>query len=173
MHTVHYKGFTIAAEHPALWVDKGDSVVRDLIDVMTHRGISLDCLRHLIDSRERLISGHYEMPDRRGCLMYVLTEPLGESQIRSKDDLTRFFGRQRGMVGAPGFVSPKESPEYQPAKWLVRLVDSQFCEHVRSRYGRSCELFDYDLVIAVAVQVLVQRELQEIPVNSDLALAGS
>lgn len=173
MHTVHYKGFTIAVEHPALWVDKGDSIVRDLIDVMTHRTISLDCLRHLIDSRERLIAGHYELPDGRGCLMFVLTEPLGEAQIRSKDDLTRFFGRSRGMMGLPGFVSAKDSPEYQPAKWLVRLVDSQFCEHVRARYGRSCELFDYDLVIAVAAQVLVQRELREIPVARELVTVGS
>jgi NADPH:quinone reductase-like Zn-dependent oxidoreductase len=47
-------------------------------------------------------------------------------------------------------VAAKDSPEYQPAKWLVRLVDSQFCENVRARYGRSCEFFDYDLVLDVA-----------------------
>jgi hypothetical protein len=173
MHTVHYKGFTISAEHPALWVDTGDGIVRDLIDVLTHRDISLDCLRHLIDSRERLVTGHYELPGGRGCLMYVLTEPLGEAQIRSKDDLTRFFGRPRGLPGLPGSVTAKDSPEYQPAKWLVRLVDCQFCEHVRARYGRACELFDYDLVITVAAQVLAQRELMEVPVMRDMALAGS
>jgi len=173
MHTLRYKGFTVAAEHPALWVDNGDQIVRDLVDVMTHRAISLDCLRHLIGSRERLITGHYELPGHRGCLMFVLTEPLGEARVRSKEDLTRFFGRERGLVGLPGHVAAKDSPEYQPAKWLVRLVDSQFCEHVRARYGRSCELFDYDLVIAVAAQVLVQRELMELPTPLALEMAAS
>jgi hypothetical protein len=173
MLTLRYKGFTVAAEHPALWVDNGDQIVHDLIEVMTHRDVSLDCLRHLIRSRQRLISGHYELPGNRGCLMFVLTEPLGEAQIRSKNDLTRFFGRERGMPGLPGYVASKDSPEYQPAKWLVRLVDSQFCEQVRARYGRSCELFDYDLVIAVAAQVLVQRELMELPTPLAMEMAAS
>jgi len=178
MQTLRYKGFTVAADHPALWVDKGERIVCDLIDVMTHDAITLDCLRHLVYSRQRLITGHYEMPgdglnERRGCLMFVLTEPLGKAQVRSKDDLTRFFGRPRGFPGFPGHVAAKDSPEYQPAKWIVRLVDSQFCEHVRARYGRSCELFDYDLVIAVAAQVLVQRELMELPAPSALGLGTS
>jgi hypothetical protein len=166
MHTVCYKGFTIAAEHPALWIDKGDQIVRDLVDVMTHCGITLECLRHLIDSREQLIAGHYEQTDGRGCLMFVLTEPLGEQCIRSRADLTRFFGRERGFPGWPGHVAAKDSAEYQPAKWLVRLVDGQFCEQARTRYGRSCEFFDYDLVIEVVEQVLVQREIAEAPVFS-------
>jgi hypothetical protein len=161
MHTLRHKGFTVTAEHPALWVDGGERIVRDLVDVLTHSRVSLDCLRHLLASRDRLISGHYELPGRRGCLMFVLTEPLGEEQVRSKNDLTRFFGHDRGLPGMPGFLSAKESPEYQPAKWLVRLIDSQFCPELRARYGRSCELFDYDLVMAVARQVLVQRELME------------
>ena len=129
MQTVRYKGFTVAAQHPAVWVDRGDQIVRDLIEVLTHRDISLDCLQHLIGSRERLVTGHYELPasglhDRRGCLMFVLTEPLGEA-IRSKEDLTRFFGRPRGLPGSPGHVAANDSPEYQPAKWLVRLVNAQ------------------------------------------------
>jgi hypothetical protein len=172
MHTVRYKGFAVAAEHPALWVDKGDQIVRDLVDVMTHRAITLDCLRRLIDSRERLIAGHYELPGSRGCLMFVLTEPLGETCIRSKTDLTRFFGRERGLAGWSGHVAAKDSLEYQPAKWLVRLVDGQFCEQARTRYGRSCEFFDYELVIAVAEQVLVQRELVESTIRPELAKAG-
>jgi hypothetical protein len=173
MHTLRYKGFTLAAEHPALWVDKGDQIAGDLVDIMTHRAISLECLRHLIDSRERLITGHYELPGRRGCLMFVLTEPLGDAQVRSKTDLTRFFGRDRGLPGLPGHVAAKDSPEYQPAKWLVRLVDGQFCPEVRARYGRACELFDYDLVIEVARQILVQRELMEMPVPLALEMAAS
>ena len=173
MHTVCYKGFTIAAEHPALWIDKGDQIVRDLVDVMTHRDISLDCLRHLLRSRERLIIGHYWLPDGRGCLMSVLTEPLAGARIRTRNDLTRFFGRDRGLPGLPGYMAAKDSPEYQPAKWLVRLIDGQFCRDIRARYGRSCELFDYDVVIAVAAQVLVQRAAIETPVRIDAVLAGS
>ena len=134
MHTVCYKGFTIAAEHPALWIDKGDQIVRDLVDVMTHRDISLDCLRHLLRSRERLIIGHYWLPDGRGCLMSVLTEPLTGARIRTRNDLTRFFGRDRGLPGLPGYMAAKDSPEYQPAKWLVRLIDGQFCRDIRARF---------------------------------------
>src|SRR5439155_26737186 len=167
MHTVCYKGFTIAAEHPALWIDKGDQIVRDLVDVMTHRDISLDCLRHLLRSRERLIIGHYWLPDGRGFLMSVLTEPLTGARIRTRNDLTRFFGRDRGLPGLPGYMAAKDSPEYQPAKWLVRLIDGQFCRDIRARYGRSCELFDYDVVIAVAAQMLVQRAAIETPVKID------
>jgi hypothetical protein len=178
MHTLRYKGFTVAAEHPALWVDKGDRIVRDLVEVLTRRSVTLDCLRHLIASRERLIGGHYHLPgnkliDTRGCLMFVLTEPLGERQIRSKFDLTRFFGREQGLPAMPGYVAAKDSPEYQPAKWLVRLVDGQFCENVRARYGRACELFDYDLVLVVAAQVLVQRELLRLPAPLAVELAAT
>jgi hypothetical protein len=173
MPTVHHRGITVAAEHPALWIDKGDQIVRDLIDVLTHPDISLDCLRHLIASQHRLIAGHYELPDGRGCLMFVLTELLGSKHIRCRLDLTRFFGRERGHPGTPGYVAAKDSPEYQPAKWLVRLVDAQYCELVRARYGRTCELFDYDLVIEVARQVLAEREAVEAPVPAVLATAGS
>jgi hypothetical protein len=161
MTTVSHKGYRIAVEHPAVWIDGGERIIRDLIDVMTHCQITNKCLQHLIDSRERLVAGHYELPDDRGCFMFVLTEPLGEAQIRTKHDLTRFFGRQRGFPGWRGYVAAKESPEYQPAKWLVRLIDGQFCEQVRARYGRACELFDYDLVIAVAQQILGQREVTQ------------
>jgi hypothetical protein len=161
MPTLRHNGISIAAEHPALWVDRGNQIVRDLVDVLTHRDISLTCLRHLIANRRRLITGHYELPGDQGCLMNVLTEPLGHRQIRSKEDLTAFFGREYGWADLPGYIAAKDSPEYQPAKWIVRLIDGQFCENVRARYGRSCELFDYDLVIAIAVQVLAQREAAE------------
>ena len=83
MHTVQHKGISIAVEHPALWVDGGDNIVRDLVEVMTNRRITVDCLRHLVGSCNRLISGHYRLPDGRGCLMSVLTESLGRWQIHS------------------------------------------------------------------------------------------
>jgi hypothetical protein len=173
MDTVRHKGFSIAMEHPALWVDGGDNIVRDLAEVMTHPRITANCLRHLVSSRKRLIRGHYRLPDGRGCLMSVLTEPLGPLQIRDKSDLTRFFGRERGIVGGPGYVAAKDSPEYQPAKWLVRLIDGQICEQVRARYGRSCEFFDYDLIVGVAAQILKQRELDRSPMKHRRQMAGS
>jgi hypothetical protein len=158
MPTVCHKGYRVAVEHPAVWVDRGERIVHDLVEVMTNSQITNECLEHLIASRRRLITGHFELPDDRGCLMFVLTEPLGEAQIRSKFDLTRFFGRQRGFPGWSGHIAAKDSPEYQPAKWLVRLIDGQFCEQLRARYGRACELFDYDLVIAVARRILAGRK---------------
>jgi hypothetical protein len=178
MQIVRHEGFSIAVEHPTLWVDGGEQVVRDLVEVMTHPRIPNHCLRHLLRSRERLIRGHYQLPDGRGCLMFVLTEPLGEWQIRDKGDLTSFFGRERGIAGRPRYIAAKDSPEYQPAKWLVRLIDGQICEHVRARYGRACELFDYDLVISVVRQILAQRELvaselDQSPTKARWQLAGS
>ena len=156
MRSVRYQGFVVAVEHPAVWVDKGEQIIRDLIDVLTHPEISLACLAHLIDNRGRLIAGRYRSGNR-GCLMYVMTEPLGKKQIRSKRDLVRFFGVARGRPGFFGYVAAKDSNEYQAAKWLVRLVDGQICQHVRRRYGRACEFFDYYLVIEVARQILAQR----------------
>jgi hypothetical protein len=163
MQTVRHQGMTVQIDHPVAWIDKGEQVLRDLIEVLNHPRVTADCLRHLIASRDRLVGGHYELPDGRGCLMFVLTEPLGEGQIRSKQDLTRFFGRTHGRAGSRNYVPAKDSVEYQPAKWLVRLVDAQYCEHVRARYGRSCEFFDFDLVTHVAQQILAQREAVELP----------
>ena len=173
MQTVRHHGVTVAIDHPALWIDKGDQILRDLVEVLNHPRITLACLRHLIANRERLIAGHYVVPDGRGCLMFVLTEKLGESQIRSKHDLTRFFGRTHGRAGSRNYVAAKDSVEYQPAKWLVRLVDTQYCEHVRARYGRSCEFFDYDLVIGVAQQILAQREAVEPPARHTVGAGSS
>lgn len=159
MPVVRQGGFTVGVEHPAVWIDKGEQIVCDLIAIFSHDDISPRCLRHLIANRCRLIGGTYEHNSGRGCLMNLLTEPLGRRQIRSKNDLVRFFGRQRGIYGWFGYVSAQDSPEYQPAKWLVRLVDGQFCRQIRARYGRSCELFDNQLVMSVAEQVLAQREV--------------
>ena len=159
MQVVRHNGLSVAVEHPAVWIDRGEQIVRDLVDVLAHPDIPTRCLRHLLDNHRRLSAGHYELADGRGCLMFLLTEPLAGRQIRSKRDLTRFFGRAHGRPGTRGYVAAKDSPEYQPAKWLVRLVDGQFCEQTRARYGRACEFFDYDLVMDITVQVLAQREV--------------
>lgn len=172
MVCVRHRGLVIAVDHPALWIEQGDQIVRDLVDVLTHPEITLECLRHLLDQRGRLAGGKYELPDGRGCLMHVLTEALSpRKQIRSKTDLIRFFGRGHGRPGRIGYIPPHDSPEYQPAKWLVRLVDGQICRSVRLRYGRSAEFFDYDLVLNVARQVLAQREAAAAAAERTKALA--
>src|SRR5581483_8056047 len=114
MQIVRHNGFVVSVEHPAAWVDRGEQIVRDLIDVMTHPRITTECLRHLVQNRMRLIGGQYQLPDGRGCLMFVLTEPLADWHIRDKSDLTAFFGRERGVAGWPGHLAAKDSPEYQP-----------------------------------------------------------
>jgi hypothetical protein len=162
MLAVRYRGFTIAADHPAVWVERGDQIVRDLIDVLTHPEITLASLRHLMVERDRLTTGVFHSPDGRGCFIHLLTEPLApHKHVRNKRDLARRFGRPHGRPGTLGYIAPADSPEYEPVKWLVRLVDKQICRLVRLRYGRSAELFDYDLVLTVAEQVLEQREIVE------------
>src|SRR5262245_33288130 len=60
MHAVYQRGFAIDVQHPAVWVDRGQQIVRDLIDLFAHPDITPRCLRHLIANRWRLIGGHYE-----------------------------------------------------------------------------------------------------------------
>jgi len=172
MQTVRHRGLAVTVDHPAAWIDRGNQIVRDLIDVLSRDAITLNCLRHLLAERDRLICGRYQAGDGRGCMFYVLTEPLGASRVvKSKPELARLFGRSYGRKWSFGYVAPEHSAEYQPAKWLVRLVDGQICPEVRRRYGRSAELFDYELVMAVAEQVLVQREAVEL--GHSISVPGS
>src|SRR5262245_18341866 len=119
MPLVRHNGFAIAVDHPAMWVDGGEQIVRDLVEIMPHRWITGDCLRHLSQNHDRPSAAQYDSPDGRRCLMFLLSEPLGERQICCKQELTRFFGREQGIAGLPGYVPARQSPEYQPAKCLV------------------------------------------------------
>ena len=93
MHAVCQHGFAVQVEHPAVWIDKGPRIVRDLIEIFAHPDITPRCLRHLIANRWRLVRGTYEQHSGRGCLMNVLTEPLGTRQVRSKRDLVQIIVR--------------------------------------------------------------------------------
>jgi hypothetical protein len=173
MQSVRHRGLAVTVDHPAAWLDRGSQIVRDLIDVLSRDVITLDCLRHLLAERDRLICGRYQTRDGRGCMFAILSEPLGVRQtVKSKKDLARLFGRSHGSSWSFGYVAPEHSAEYQPAKWLVRLVDGQICPEVRRRYGRSAELFDYELVMAVAGQVLAQREAAELGLAVSAELGG-
>ncbi|HEY7091003.1 MAG TPA: hypothetical protein VH518_23100 [Tepidisphaeraceae bacterium] len=110
----------------------------------------LKSLIHVRASRSRLIRGHYRR-DGKGCLFNLLSEVLpADQQIISRETLTRFF---TGVSGE----GARDLPEYQPARWLVRLVDGQNCE---GRYG-SYTLLDWDVVMKVMDVVIAERTVAE------------
>jgi hypothetical protein len=108
----------------------------------------LECLEHVRANRHRLIRKQYT-DGEGGCLFYLLSErfptPL---RIDSKAALTRFF---TGRSGYPAC----ETPEYQPARWLVRIIDGEAVE----RYGGASYL-DWDVVIEVIDAVIAERQIR-------------
>jgi len=106
----------------------------------------LKSLMHVRANRHRLIRGHYRR-DGKGCLFSLLSEPLpADQQIFTRETLTRFF---TGISGEQA----RDLPEYQPARWLVRLVDGQDCQ---GRYG-SYTMLDWDVVLKVLDEQISQR----------------
>jgi hypothetical protein len=76
----------------------------------------LASLLHLRENSHRLIRGKFRVEDR-GCLFNLLSEVLAPAErIASPAALTRHF------TGRSGFPACEE-PQYQPARWLVRLID--------------------------------------------------
>jgi len=109
-----------------------------------------ECLHHLLENRHRLIRKQYYDGRGNGCLFYLLSETLpADKRIVSRETLTRFF------TGASGFPAC-ESPVYQPARWLVRLIDEQICERVRERYP-DVEHLPWSFVMDSVEQYLRQR----------------
>ena len=76
-----------------------------------------ECLLHLSENFHRLVSGVYRDEQGRGCLFFLLSELLA-APIDSREALTRYF---TGGSGDPY----KDFPVYQPAKWLVRIIDGE------------------------------------------------
>lgn len=111
--------------------------------------VPVTCLRHLRDNQHRLTRFAYTAEGGKGCIMYLLTELLPPSeQINSRPRLVRFFG------GDP------DAPEYQPARWIVRLWDEQVCENVRERYGANPKL-TVETIAAVLDAVIAERTAAE------------
>lgn len=109
------------------------------------------CLRHVLENRHRLIRKQYFDGRGNGCLFYLLSEQLAADQrIVSRETLTRFF---TGNSGYPAC----EAAVYQPARWLVRLVDEQVCERVKSRYP-GVDGVTWDYVIECIEQYLRDRD---------------
>lgn len=111
----------------------------------------LACLLHLRENRHRLIRGHYQDSQGGGCLFFLLSELLPRAQrITSKPELTRFF---TGGSGDP-FC---EQPEYQPARYVVRIWDRQPCAE---RYGDVTELTE-ETVFRCLDEAISQRSDSE------------
>jgi hypothetical protein len=124
-----------------------DQLIRDLEFVFSC--FPVESLLHLRANRHRLTRGAYSLPGGLACFFYLLTEVLPSAErIASKRTLTLYFG------GDP------ESPQYQPARWLVRLWDRQICERMCQRYGESPELTE-ELLMSVLEDVIAQREAEQ------------
>ena len=111
----------------------------------------LESLQHLRANRHRLVRRTYRTEDGRGCVMYLLSERLPQEQrIDSKGALMRYFSN-----GDP------DAPEYQPAKWIVRLWDRDICSQVQERYGPKPEL-DVETLMRVLDEVIAERSAAEV-----------
>jgi len=109
-------------------------VIDDLRYALSYFPVS--ALIHVRANRRRLVRGAYRR-EQNGCLFNLLSEFLPfDKQITSRTDLVRFF---TGMSD----TNASETPEYQPARWLVRLVDGQNCA---GRYGSYSRLRWDDLI---------------------------
>jgi hypothetical protein len=110
-----------------------------------------DALVHVLNNRHRLIRGAYRRAGK-GCLFNLLSEILpADQQISTREDLTRFF------TGSTG-EAVRELPQYQPARWLVRLVDGQDC---LGRYG-DYRLFEWDHLVQMLGQLIDERKQVEV-----------
>jgi len=129
-------------------VPVNEQVQTDLRSIFS--AFSLECLGHLRDNAHRLTRRAYRLQDGRGCVMYLLSEPLPEEmRIDSKIALMRFFGPAYGSE-----ESIAESPDYQPARWIVRLWDEQDCQ---GRYG-NCRHLSRSALLAVLEEVMAERQ---------------
>ncbi len=112
-----------------------------------------EALQHLLKNRHRLIRKQYFDGQGNGCLFFLLSESLPpEKRIVSRETLTRFF------TGASGYPAC-EMDVYQPARWLVRLVDEQICDRVRERYP-GVEHLPWSLVLEWVEEYLAERQVE-------------
>lgn len=121
---------------------------------------SLDCLYHLRANRDRLRRGRYCDQNGKGCLMYLLSETLPDSQrIYSKETLVKFFagGDEHASI-------------YQPAKWIVRIWDEQICSSVEERYGQAPTL-THDEIFEALDEFISEKEAElkaNVPSESEI-----
>jgi hypothetical protein len=124
-------------------------LVRDDLLFVFNR-FDLTCLRFVRDNRRLLIRKQYYGPHGKGCLLGLLSSTLpADQRIGSREDLTRFF---------TGGTSDehRELPDYQPARWVVRLIDGEKV----ARYG-GLDHVDWDFVLSCLDQAIAAREAIE------------
>ena len=110
----------------------------------------LSALLQLRENRHRLIRNHYFDENGNGCLMYLLSETMPESQrIHSKESLIQYFSD-----GDP------DAESYQPAKWIVRLWDERVCSTVTSRYGNAPRLNSNDIFAVLEDEIDARQQVQ-------------
>lgn len=121
------------------------------------RSFPLTCLYHLWANSHRLIRGAYIDQHGNGCIMYLLSESLPVSRrIFSKQSLLAHFSHDNN----------DEAPEYQPAKWIVRLWDASDSPQIQARYGPNAKL-EAEEVLNVLVEMIEEREGTEVqPLNA-------
>jgi len=123
----------------------------------------LECVMHVVQNAHRLMRGKYTDGSGRGCLFYLLSELLpADRRIDSRERLTRHFTGGSGE----GF---RELPQYQPAKYLVRLVDGD--KSAAERYP-GLKVMPFEFLISCLKEIIAARQAI-VPVLADEPLAAT
>ena len=86
------------------------------------------CVKHLRENVHRLVCHTYADDEGNGCIFGLLTETLPlHMRIRDRGSLTTWF------TGGCGPMY-RELPEYQPARYLVRIWDGDRDPGTEARY---------------------------------------
>jgi hypothetical protein len=115
----------------------------------------LRSLIHVRANRDRLIRSAYRRGEK-GCLFNLLSEVLPiNQQINSRQNLMQFFTGMRDLDAS-------QIAEYQPARWLVRLVDGQDCggrygSYVRLRWMDLTKFLDREIARRIGIELQAAR----------------
>ena len=102
-------------------------IIRDALYCFSKFDIA--CVQHLRDNAHRLIRHTYMDDDSNGCIFGLLSEVLpAHLRIRDRGSLTTWF------TGGCGPMY-RELPEYQPARYLVRIWDGDRDHGTETRYS--------------------------------------
>jgi hypothetical protein len=101
-------------------------IIRDALYCFSKFDIA--SVQHLRDNSHRLIRHAYMDDDANGCIFGLLSENLpAHLRIRDRGSLTTWF------TGGCGPMY-RELPEYQPARYLVRIWDGDRDHGTEARY---------------------------------------
>src|SRR4029078_8741151 len=104
-------------------------IIRDALYCFSKFDIA--CVQHLRDNSHRLVRHTYMDEDGNGCIFGLLSEILpAHLRIRDRGSLTTWF------TGGCGPMY-RELPEYQAARYLVRIWDGDRAHRPDSRYEYS------------------------------------